>query len=64
MTKISDLSAMTGAAVDPANDLITMLDVSEAGVARNKKMTLAELAEAMGAQLTVTFDGAVKMVTP
>jgi hypothetical protein len=43
MTKISDLSALTGAGVDAANDLITVVDASETGVARNKKMTFAEL---------------------
>ena len=49
MTKISDLSALTGASVDAANDLIMAVDMSEAGVARNKKMTFAELKIAIGA---------------
>lgn len=43
MTKISDLSALTGATVDAANDLVTVVDMSETGAARNKKMTFAEL---------------------
>lgn len=43
MTKISDLSAFTGASVDTANDLITMVDISAVGTARNKKMTFDEL---------------------
>jgi hypothetical protein len=49
MTKISDLSALTGAGVDAANDLITVVDMSASGVARNKKMTFAELAAAIAA---------------
>jgi hypothetical protein len=48
MTKISDLSALTGASVDAANDLVTVVDMSEVGVARNKKMTFAELKTALG----------------
>lgn len=48
MTKITDLAALTGASVDAANDLVTVVDMSEAGAARNKKMTLAELAIALG----------------
>lgn len=43
MAKISDLTAMTGAAIDASNDLITMVDASLTGVSRNKKMTFAEL---------------------
>jgi hypothetical protein len=50
MTKISDLSALTGAGVDAANDLITVVDMSATGVARNKKMTIAELLIALGAK--------------
>jgi len=42
MTKISSLAAMAGADVDTAADLLTIADMSEAGAARNKKMTLAE----------------------
>lgn len=42
MTKISDYSALTGAGVDAANDLVTVVDMSETGAARNKKMTVAE----------------------
>lgn len=43
MTKISDLSALTGASVDAANDLVTVVDMSATGAARNKKMTFTEL---------------------
>jgi hypothetical protein len=43
MARISDLSAMTGASVDTAADLVTIVDMSEAGAARNKKMTYDEL---------------------
>lgn len=42
MTKITDLSALTGATVDSANDVIPMVDVSATGAARNKKMTFDE----------------------
>lgn len=49
MTKISDLSALTGASVDAGNDLMTVVDMSEAGAARNKKMTFAELLAALAA---------------
>lgn len=43
MTKVSDFSALTGAGVDQANDLLEIVDMSEAGAARNKKITVAEL---------------------
>jgi hypothetical protein len=61
MTKISDLSALAGASVDAANDLVTVVDMSEAGVARNKKMTFAELKAALGIEalavaLPLTFN--------
>ena len=39
MTKISDLAPLAGADVDSANDLVPIVDVSEAGVARNKNIT-------------------------
>lgn len=48
MTKISDLTALTGAGVDMTADLMPIVDMSEAGVARNKKITLAELKIALG----------------
>lgn len=48
MTKISDLSALTGASVDAANDLITAVDMSETGAARNKKMLFSELPSGIG----------------
>ena len=43
MTKISDLAPLAGADVDSANDLVPIVDVSEAGVARNKNITPTEL---------------------
>jgi hypothetical protein len=51
MTKLSDLSALTGASVDAAADLIHAADMSETGVARSKKMTFAELKVAIGAYM-------------
>jgi hypothetical protein len=42
MTKISDLTALTGAGVDEAVDLLPIVDMSAAGAARNKKITVAE----------------------
>lgn len=47
MTKISDFSALTGASVVPADDLVPVVDMSETGAARNKKMTFAELLKAV-----------------
>lgn len=47
MTKISDLSALTGAGADTAADLVPVVDMSETGIARNKKMTFAELKAAI-----------------
>lgn len=49
MTKLSDLSALTGASVDSAADLIQVADMSETGVARSKKMTFDELKVAIAA---------------
>lgn len=59
MTKISDHAALTGAAADTDDDLLPVVDMSETGTARNKKMTLEELAIAVTPQLRVTFDGAI-----
>lgn len=59
MTKISDLSALTGASVDAANNLVTVVDMSEAGAARNKKMTFAELKVSIGAYTPGGTDVAV-----
>lgn len=59
MTKITDFAALTGAAVDPENDLITAVDMSETGAARNKKMTFAELKTAVGAYMPGGTDVAV-----
>lgn len=43
MTKISDLTSLTGAAADPAADLFPIVDMSEAGSTRNKKITPDEV---------------------
>lgn len=43
MTKISDFTSLVGANVDSANDVVPIIDDSETGVARNKKITVAEL---------------------
>lgn len=48
MTKISDLTALSGSAVDDAADLLTIVDMSETGVARNKKITIDETRIALG----------------
>lgn len=53
MTKISDLSALAGADVVAADDLVPVVDASETGAAKNKKMTFAELKVAVvGPDLT------------
>jgi hypothetical protein len=43
MTKITDLSAILGAAVDDAADYLTIVDMTETGAARNKKILVGEL---------------------
>lgn len=43
MTKISDQTSLAGSAVDPAADLFPIVDMSEAGTARNKKITPDEV---------------------
>lgn len=48
MTKISDLSALTGASVDTAADLLPIVDMSLAGAARNKKITIDEARIGLG----------------
>lgn len=47
MTKISSLTALTGAGVDTAADLLPIVDMSETSTARNKKITIDELAIAL-----------------
>lgn len=42
MTKISSCTALAGAGVDQANDLLPIVDMSETGAARNKKITATE----------------------
>ena len=56
MTKISDFVALTAVDVDAATDLVTVVDASETGVARNKKMTFAEL---QVASTPIDTDGAL-----
>ncbi len=59
-SKISALTALTGASVDAANDVLPIIDVS-AGAAGSKKITVAETMIAMGlssiqqANLTTVF---------
>lgn len=48
MTKISSLTALSGSAVDDAADLLPIVDMSEAGAARNKKITIDETRIALG----------------
>lgn len=43
MTQISSLTALTGAGVDAAADLVPIVDMSLAGSARNKKILVSEL---------------------
>jgi hypothetical protein len=43
MTKITDLTAMDGDTIDFDDDVVPIVDVSAVGVARNKKLTVAEL---------------------
>lgn len=43
MTKISDFTSLTGAGVDQAADVVPIVDDSETGINRNKKITVAEL---------------------
>jgi hypothetical protein len=57
MTKISDLAALTGAGVDTAADLVPVVDMSETGAARNKKMTFAEVFAALAELVDDRVDG-------
>lgn len=43
MTKISSLTELLGASVDQANDLLPIVDMSETGAARNKKIKITQL---------------------
>lgn len=56
MTKISDLTALTGAGVDTAADLLPIVDMSLAGSSRNKKITAAELKEAIAPGTAAALD--------
>jgi hypothetical protein len=42
LTKISDLTAITAAEIDTAADLLLLIDMSLTGVARDKRMTVAQ----------------------
>lgn len=42
MTKISDFTTLTGAGVDGAADVVPIIDDTETGTARNKKITVDE----------------------
>lgn len=54
MTQISSLTALTGAGVDTAVDLLPIVDMSLAGAARNKKITVAEAKIALGVGAAIT----------
>lgn len=43
MTKVSSLVELLGAGVDKASDLLEIIDMSETGAARNKKIKVAQL---------------------
>jgi hypothetical protein len=53
MPAISSLTAQTGAAVDTAADLLLILDMSLAGNARDKKITIDEFMIAIGAAAAI-----------
>lgn len=77
MTKISSLTALTGAGTDTAADLVPVVDMSEAGAARNKKQTYAEFLLALkegiqdivgamaleGTNVTLNYDDAANTLT-
>lgn len=48
MTKISDFTTLTGAGVDAAADVVPIIDDTETGIDRNKKITVDELKVAFG----------------
>ena len=54
MTKISDLTALTGAGVDSAADLFPIVDMSAAGAVRNKKITIDEAKIALDVPAAIT----------
>jgi hypothetical protein len=61
MTKISDLTALTGAGVDAAADLIPIVDMSLSGTARNKKILPNELKIALGLSGTNSGDQTITL---
>lgn len=56
MATISSLTALLGAAVDLVTDLIPIVDMSAAGAARNKKITVGELKEAIAPGTAAALD--------
>ncbi|PKB19665.1 hypothetical protein B0I00_1905 [Novosphingobium kunmingense] len=48
MTKTTDFDALLGAAVDAAADFLPIIDASETGLARNKRILVAQLKIALG----------------
>lgn len=63
MTKISDMSALTGAGVDTAADLIPIVDMSATGNTRNKTITPAELKTALAVPAAYTLTAKDEGVT-
>jgi hypothetical protein len=59
MPAVSGLTAQTGANVDLAADLLLILDMSLAGNARDKKITINEFLIAIGAAASLTADEAI-----
>jgi hypothetical protein len=59
MTRISSFAALAAVDADTGDDLLTVVDMSETGDARNKKMTFEEFAVAVVPQLRITADGAI-----
>jgi hypothetical protein len=49
MTKISSLTALAAVDVDTSADLVTVVDVSETGAARNKKQTITVFVDSIKA---------------
>lgn len=61
MTAISALTALTGAGVDGAADLFPIVDMSAAGAARNKKITINEAKIAFGLAGTNSGDQTITL---
>lgn len=61
MTKISSLTALTGAGVDMAADLLPIVDMSLSGTSRNKKILGSELKIAFGLAGTNSGDQTITL---